>query len=84
MTMLFCIAESEIKVIHTYTHTYIHTMIKHCVTTITYSSSSVLVHHSKLNIVVPAHAWGNKLKGHCIEFKYYADGIHSGLRVNNS
>ena len=19
------------------------------------------------------------LKGHCIEFKYYADGIHSGL-----
>ena len=20
-----------------------------------------------------------KLKGHCIEFKYYADGIHSGL-----
>ena len=26
------------------------------------SSSSVLVHHSKLNIVVPAHACGNKLK----------------------
>ena len=26
------------------------------------SSSSVLVHHSKLNIVVPAHAYGNKLK----------------------
>ena len=26
------------------------------------------------------------LKGHCIEFKYYADGIHSGLTppVNNS
>ena len=24
MTMLFCIAESEIKVIHTYIHTYIH------------------------------------------------------------
>ena len=26
------------------------------------------------------------LKGHCIEFKYYADGIHSGLtpQVNNS
>ena len=23
MTMLFCIAESEIKVIHTYIHTYI-------------------------------------------------------------
>ena len=21
----------------------------------------------------------HKLKGHCIEFKYYADGIHSGL-----
>ena len=21
----------------------------------------------------------NDLKGHCIEFKYYADGIHSGL-----
>ena len=21
----------------------------------------------------------NLLKGHCIEFKYYADGIHSGL-----
>ena len=21
----------------------------------------------------------NKLKGHCIEFKYYADGIHAGL-----
>ena len=20
-----------------------------------------------------------QLKGHCIEFKYYADGIHSGL-----
>ena len=20
-----------------------------------------------------------RLKGHCIEFKYYADGIHSGL-----
>ena len=27
-----------------------------------YSSSSVLVHHSKLNIVVPARACGNKLK----------------------
>ena len=26
MTMLFCIAESEIKVIHTYIHTYIHTV----------------------------------------------------------
>ena len=26
------------------------------------SSSSVMVHHSKLNIVVPAHACGNKLK----------------------
>ena len=26
------------------------------------------------------------LKGHCIEFKYYADGIHSGItpRDNNS
>ena len=26
------------------------------------------------------------LKGHCIEFKYYADGIHSGLTPpgNNS
>ena len=26
------------------------------------------------------------LKGHCIEFKYYADGIHSGLTQpgNNS
>ena len=22
---------------------------------------------------------GGLLKGHCIEFKYYADGIHSGL-----
>ena len=22
---------------------------------------------------------GAHLKGHCIEFKYYADGIHSGL-----
>ena len=22
---------------------------------------------------------GKQLKGHCIEFKYYADGIHSGL-----
>ena len=21
----------------------------------------------------------NDLKGHCIEFKYYANGIHSGL-----
>ena len=21
------------------------------------------------------------LKGHCIEFKYYADGLHSGLIV---
>ena len=21
----------------------------------------------------------SRLKGHCIEFKYYADGIHSGL-----
>ena len=28
----------------------------------------------------------NDLKGHCIEFKYYADGIHSGLTPpgNNS
>ena len=28
----------------------------------------------------------HKLKGHCIEFKYYADGIHSGLTPpgNNS
>ena len=26
------------------------------------SSSSVIVHHSKLNIVVPAHACGNKFK----------------------
>ena len=28
----------------------------------------------------------NHLKGHCIEFKYYADGIHSGLTPpgNNS
>ena len=27
-----------------------------------------------------------QLKGHCIEFKYYSDGIHSGLipPVNNS
>ena len=23
----------------------------------------------------------NALKGHCIEFKYYADGIHSGLTL---
>ena len=29
---------------------------------------------------------GYDLKGHCIEFKYYADGRHSGLtpHVNNS
>ena len=28
----------------------------------------------------------NRLKGHCIEFKYYADGKHSGLTPpgNNS
>ena len=30
--------------------------------------------------------WLGSLKGHCIEFKYYADGIHSGLTPpgNNS
>ena len=25
------------------------------------------------------HKAGSSLKGHCIEFKYYANGIHSGL-----
>ena len=25
------------------------------------------------------YAKAERLKGHCIEFKYYADGIHSGL-----
>ena len=25
------------------------------------------------------NVWVGHLKGHCIEFKYYADGIHSGL-----
>ena len=25
--------------------------------------------------------YGYLLKGHCIEFKYYADGIHSGLTL---
>ena len=28
---------------------------------------------------MPCHLGGSYLKGHCIEFKYYADGIHSGL-----
>ena len=34
-----------------------------------------------LNLIFLIH-----LKGHCIEFKYYADGIHSGLTPpgNNS
>ena len=35
---------------------------------------------------VPHKRLLSKLKGHCIEFKYYADGIHSGLTPpgNNS
>ena len=34
---------------------------------------------------IPFIAMYKQLQGHCIEFKYYADGIHSGLtrRVNN-
>ena len=36
----------------------------------------------------PSLLWFNmlRLRGHCIEFKYYADGIHSGLTPpgNNS
>ena len=33
--------------------------------------------------IIPSLLWlvllHVELKGHCIEFKYYADGIHSGL-----
>ena len=36
----------------------------------------VLCNHSFRNIQSP---YSHGLKGHCIEFKYYADGIHSGL-----
>ena len=31
------------------------------------------------NIIYRGTDTCNNLKGHCIEFKYYADGIHSGL-----
>ena len=30
-------------------------------------------------VIVAEHRKELQLKGHCIEFKYYADGIHSGL-----
>ena len=33
----------------------------------------------KLNKSIKKNTAGILLKGHCIEFKYYADGIHSGL-----
>ena len=38
-------------------------------------------HLSSLSFHVTTHEsfWCIYLKGHCIEFKYYADGIHSGL-----
>ena len=52
------------------------------------------VPHKRLVEKVKAHGIGSTiwrwieawLKGHCIEFKYYADGIHSGLTPpgNNS
>ena len=41
--------------------------------------------NSKFNSMSDGRAF-HYLKGHCIEFKYYADGIHSGLTppCNNS
>ena len=38
----------------------------------------ITVYLIKHEIRVSKH-WNSHLKGHCIKFKYYADGIHSGL-----
>ena len=34
---------------------------------------------NRIWLIVMLNPISEHLKGHCIEFKYYADGIHSGL-----
>ena len=53
-----------------------------CLTSCVKNTSLVHSRNLSAELRAPVPATGSsspQLKGHCIEFKYYADGIHSGL-----